>query len=72
MRASPRTRELVAKEVRVFFRDTTQWSQLVLLGVLAITGSTMMKGDRGITGRGKYFIAAGLTVPVGFIIYMHA
>jgi ABC-2 type transport system permease protein len=28
------TRSLVGKEVRVFFRDTTQWSQLVLLGVL--------------------------------------
>ncbi len=28
------TRMLVAKEVRVFFRDTTQWSQLILLGVL--------------------------------------
>ena len=35
-RASPRTRELVAKEVRVFFRDTTQWSQLILLGVLVV------------------------------------
>jgi ABC-2 type transport system permease protein len=34
--APPRTRELVTKEVRVFFRDTTQWSQLVLLGVLVI------------------------------------
>ena len=32
--ARPSTRGLVAKEVRVFFRDTTQWSQLVLLGVL--------------------------------------
>lgn len=32
--ASVRTRELVAKEVRVFFRDSTQWSQLLLLGVL--------------------------------------
>jgi len=31
-----RTRELVAKEVRVFFRDATQWSQLVLLGVLVV------------------------------------
>ncbi|MGW8265895.1 MAG: putative ABC transporter permease subunit [Longimicrobiales bacterium] len=31
---SVRTRELVAKEVRVFFRDSTQWSQLVLLAVL--------------------------------------
>jgi ABC-2 type transport system permease protein len=32
--ARPTTRVLVAKEVRVFFRDTTQWSQLILLGVL--------------------------------------
>jgi ABC-2 type transport system permease protein len=31
---SASTRGLVAKEVRVFFRDTTQWSQLILLGVL--------------------------------------
>jgi ABC-2 type transport system permease protein len=31
-----RARELVAKEIRVFFRDTTQWSQLVLLGVLVV------------------------------------
>ena len=30
----PSTRQLVAKEIRVFFRDTTQWSQLILLGVL--------------------------------------
>jgi ABC-2 type transport system permease protein len=29
-------RELVAKEVRVFFRDTTQWSQLILLAVLVV------------------------------------
>jgi ABC-2 type transport system permease protein len=34
--ASARTRELVAKEVRVFFRDSTQWSQLILLGVLVV------------------------------------
>jgi ABC-2 type transport system permease protein len=33
---SARTRELVAKEVRVFFRDSTQWSQLILLGVLVV------------------------------------
>jgi len=30
----PSIRVLVSKEVRVFFRDTTQWSQLILLGVL--------------------------------------
>jgi len=29
-------RELVLKELRVFFRDTTQWSQLILLVVLVI------------------------------------
>jgi ABC-2 type transport system permease protein len=29
-------RELVLKEVRVFFRDTTQWSQLILLAVLVV------------------------------------
>lgn len=29
-------RELVQKEIRLFFRDTTQWSQLILLGVLVI------------------------------------
>jgi ABC-2 type transport system permease protein len=33
-RLSPRTRVMVGKEIRVFFRDTTQWSQLILLGVL--------------------------------------
>lgn len=44
----------------------------VALIVLAITGVTMMKGARGLAGRGKYFVAAGLSVPVGFIIYLHA
>ncbi|HEX8725070.1 MAG TPA: hypothetical protein VF737_06780 [Gemmatimonadaceae bacterium] len=29
-------RELVFKELRLFFRDTTQWSQLILLGVLVV------------------------------------
>jgi ABC-2 type transport system permease protein len=29
-------RELVLKELRVFFRDSTQWSQLILLAVLII------------------------------------
>lgn len=33
----PVRRELVLKEVRLFFRDTTQWSQLILLAVLVIT-----------------------------------
>jgi ABC-2 type transport system permease protein len=29
-------RELVLKELRLFFRDTTQWSQLILLTVLVV------------------------------------
>ncbi|HEY5937328.1 MAG TPA: PepSY-associated TM helix domain-containing protein [Kofleriaceae bacterium] len=44
----------------------------IALIVLALTGLTMMKGDRGITGRGKWFVGAGLLVPVGFIIYMYS
>jgi hypothetical protein len=43
----------------------------VALVFLALTGVTMMKGDRGILGRGKWFVAAGLTIPIGFIIYMY-
>lgn len=29
-------REFVIKDIKVFFRDTTQWSQLILLGVLVV------------------------------------
>lgn len=32
----PLRRELVLKELRVFARDTSQWSQLILLGVLVV------------------------------------
>ena len=34
--AGSATRQLVAKEIRVFFRDATQWSQLILLAVLVV------------------------------------
>lgn len=43
----------------------------VLLIVLALTGVSMMKGDRGFAGRGKYFVGAGLLVPIAAIIYMY-
>ncbi|MBA3819987.1 MAG: PepSY-associated TM helix domain-containing protein [Deltaproteobacteria bacterium] len=42
------------------------------LVVLALTGMTMMKGDRGFLGRGKYFVGAGLLVPISFVIYLYA
>ncbi len=32
----PARREFLLKDVRVFFRDPTQWSQLILLGVLVV------------------------------------
>lgn len=42
------------------------------LMVLAITGMVMMKGDRGLAGRGKYFVAGGLAIPITFIIYLYS
>ena len=33
---SPVRRELVLKEMRIFARDSTQWSQLIMLGVLLV------------------------------------
>jgi hypothetical protein len=44
----------------------------IALMLLAITGMTMMKGDRGLAGRGKYFVAAGLSIPITFVIYLYA
>lgn len=35
-RWSPPVRALAVKEIRTFFRDTTQWSQLILLAVLLV------------------------------------
>jgi len=34
--ASLQQQQLVLKDVRIFFRDTTQWSQLIILGVLVV------------------------------------
>lgn len=42
----------------------------ILLIVLIITGIFMMKGKRGIGGRGKWFLGAGFLIPVGFIWFM--
>ena len=44
----------------------------VALMFLAITGMTMMKGNRGLAGRGKYCVGAGLLIPLGFILYMYS
>lgn len=42
----------------------------IALMLLALTGASMMKGPAGFWGRGKWFIAGGLTVPVGFLLYL--
>jgi ABC-2 type transport system permease protein len=52
-------RELVAKEVRVFFRDTTQWSQLILLGVLLVVYVVNIK-FLPLTGDGITFFIVNL------------
>jgi hypothetical protein len=39
--------------------------------VLAVTGMFMMKGKRGLSGRGKWFVVAGLAIPVAAVIYMY-
>jgi uncharacterized protein len=42
----------------------------VALMVLALTGVSLNKGDLGLLGRGKWFVAVGLLIPVGFILYL--
>ena len=44
----------------------------VALLFLALSGMTMMKGKNGLLGRGKYFVLAGLTIPIGFIVYLYS
>jgi uncharacterized protein len=40
----------------------------LLLLTLAITGLFMLKGKVGLSGRGKWFVLAGLVAPVGFLV----
>ena len=42
----------------------------VALMLLALTGASMMKGQAGFLGRGKWFVGAGLLVPLGFVLYL--
>ena len=44
----------------------------VLLAGLAISGLFMLKGSTGLAGRGKWFVAGGLVVPVAFVIHYYA
>jgi hypothetical protein len=41
-----------------------------LLAVMAITGMFVLRGRKGITGRGKWWVTVGLLVPIGFLIFL--
>jgi len=43
----------------------------VSLILLAVTGLFMTKGRTGLARRGKWFVAAGLLLPLAFITYMY-
>jgi len=43
----------------------------LLLG-LALTGLFMLKGRTGLAGRGKWFVGAGILLPLGFLVYYYA
>jgi ABC-2 type transport system permease protein len=65
-------RELVMKEVRLFFRDTTQWSQLILLAVLVVVYIANIK-FLPMNGQGVTFFVSNLIpflnlVLAGFVI----
>jgi ABC-2 type transport system permease protein len=65
-------RELVLKEVRLFFRDTTQWSQLILLAVLVVVYVVNVK-LLPVNGQGVSFFVSNLIpflnlVLAGFVL----
>lgn len=43
----------------------------ICLLLLVFTGLFIHKGSQGLAGRGKWFVGAGLLVPIGFILYMY-
>lgn len=53
------------KQLWTFIADLFALSLITM----AITGMFMLKGPTGITGRGKWFVAAGLLIPAVYWIY---
>jgi hypothetical protein len=43
----------------------------VLLLGLALTGLFMLKGRTGLGGRGKWFVSAGILLPLAFLVYYY-
>lgn len=68
------TKRLVFYEVNVLHRNSLKgWKWFsdvfaVMLIIINITGIFVLKGKKGLGGRGKWFIAAGLVPPVIAII----
>ena len=60
-------RELVLKEVRLFFRDTTQWSQLILLAVLVVVYVFNIK-FLPLSGEGVTFFLANVIPFVNLVL----
>ncbi|MFN8876776.1 MAG: putative ABC transporter permease subunit, partial [Gemmatimonadota bacterium] len=65
-------RELLLKELRLFFRDSTQWSQLILLGVLVVVYVFNIK-FLPLTGEGVTFFLRNIVpflnlVLAGFVL----
>jgi ABC-2 type transport system permease protein len=60
-------RELVLKEMRLFFRDTTQWSQLILLTVLVVVYVFNIK-FLPLRGEGVTFFLANIIPFVNLIL----
>ena len=44
----------------------------VLLAGLALSGLFLLKGGAGLLGRGKWFVAGGLLVPLAFLMHYYA
>jgi ABC-2 type transport system permease protein len=61
---SPVARALVLKDAKTFFRDTTQWSQLVLLAALIVV---YVYNFRVLPSAGSFFAQAYLTRALGFL-----
>ncbi|NNF99510.1 MAG: hypothetical protein HKM93_09045 [Desulfobacteraceae bacterium] len=53
-----------AKKLWTWFADL----YAVALGVLTVTGLFVLKGNKGLTGRGKWLTGIGVAVPVIFLI----
>ena len=52
-----------AKKLWTWFADL----YAIALGLLAITGLFILKGKKGLTGRGKWLVSAGFVIPLLFL-----